>query len=67
MTAKPEPGPNRPEPRHWAYNLPTIIDPEKGPIYWAPEAISEHKYPEYWAQMWGYSMAQIEAAKGAAQ
>lgn len=51
--------------RHWAYRLPTIIDPQRGPIHWAPEAISEHKHPEYWARMWGYSSLEIAAAKEA--
>jgi hypothetical protein len=50
---------------HWAYRLPAIIDPKRGPIYWAPEAISEHAHPEYWAAMWGYSELEINAAKKA--
>jgi hypothetical protein len=49
--------------QHWAYRLPSIIDPVRGPIYWAPETIANHAHPEYWAMMWGYSKAEVEAAK----
>lgn len=48
---------------HWACRLPPIVDPVRGPIYWAPESIAGHKHPEYWAMMWGYSKAEVTAAK----
>lgn len=49
--------------KHWAYNLPPIIDPVKGHIYWVPETIERHKNPEYWASLWGFSKKEIEEAK----
>lgn len=48
---------------HWAYRLPPIVDPVKGHLYWAHDAIAEHEHPEYWAWMWGYSEAEVKAAK----
>jgi hypothetical protein len=48
--------------RHWAHFLPEPA-PDNG--WWGREAIAEHRHPEYWAWIWGYTAAQVAAAKEA--